>query len=503
MEQQRASGTGGQYAPVIGSGPLRSGDSGPLVPEAALGAAIAQVARPEQLTGTGHGVPEFVAGAAQLVQSLAAQFPLARLPQDAVGETVGMAQALVQAGQSLLVMATHEATVRGLPGQSGHSVPDWITTWAPHIDRSEALATARVADTIEASHRFDPLDPTTQAPAVEGPTARDGQEAAEEEAGCGHAPVCLGTLGARVAQGRARVSRANMITRFVQEMTPAAEATSLQAMATLFTDHVEQLGPRELGLAIKEARTHLKKPPEDETDAQKKASRRLFRRIGTLAGLAEWQLLLDDEAEAVLHAALDPLTRPRPSADEHGLRQLDPRTASQRRADALVEILTRAGAIDDADAPTSGAGRIQVTTSLDALAGAVPGGGTDEHGHHLSAGAIRRLACDADLIPVVLGGPSEPLDVGRLKRLYTPGQRQAVYLRDKTCSFPNCTIPPAWCQIHHVLHWVFGGRTDLLNAAALCQRHHTIVHKYGYTATITATDVDWHIPGSPSATGFT
>ncbi|MCK0114366.1 hypothetical protein MWU75_19730, partial [Ornithinimicrobium sp. F0845] len=74
---------------------------------------------------------------------LAGEFPLASLPEVALGEVVGAAQALVQAAQSLMTAATHEAVSRGLPGQSGHKVADWITTWAPRIDRSEALATAR------------------------------------------------------------------------------------------------------------------------------------------------------------------------------------------------------------------------------------------------------------------------------------------------------------------------------------------------------------------------
>lgn len=460
-----------RYAPVIGPGPLPTGpgsESGPLVPEPLAGVpgslAPSTPDGPVRATDSGHAVPEFLAGVAQMVQTLAGAFPMENLPERSVGEAVGMAQALAQAAESLVVMATREAVTRGLPSDSGHSVADWITTWAPDTLRQEALATARVAE--------------------------------------GMADERLEALSAKVADGTARVTHANMVERFVQEMTPIADAESLAAMTTLLTDHIDQLTTRELGVAIKKAKVSLKKPDDDDEAAEKEASRRLFRRLGTVAGLSEWQLLLDDEGEALLEAALDPLTAPRPSGDEHGADQLDPRTASQRRADALVEILTRAGCTDDADAPTSGAGQILVTTSLDALAGKVPGGGTDERGHHLSAGAIRRLACDANLYPVVLGGPSEPLDVGRVKRLFTPGQRKAIYLRDRHCSFPGCTVPPAWCQIHHVLHWVFGGDTDLLNAAALCQRHHTIVHKFGYTARVTETGVTWHIPQRATALGF-
>ena len=127
----------------------------------------------------------------------------------------------------------------------------------------------------------------------------------------------------------------------------------------MLTDNIESLTSAQMTLAIREAKLALKKPDDDDSDEEKLTNRRLLRRVGTVAGLAEWQLLLDEEAEGILQAALDPLTKPRPSADEFGHQQHDPRTASQRRADALVEILGRSAATDDSDLPTSGAAKIQ------------------------------------------------------------------------------------------------------------------------------------------------
>ena len=101
------------------------------------------------------------------------------------------------------------------------------------------------------------------------------------------------------------------------------------------------------------------------------------------------------------------------------------------------------------------------------------------------------MACDADLIPVVLGGASEPLDVGRAKRLFTGGLRTAIIHRDRHCTFPGCDRPPDWCDAHHVKPWWAGGETTLTNAALLCARHHTIVHRDLLTATVTPTGVTW------------
>lgn len=63
---------------------------------------------------------------------------------------------------------------------------------------------------------------------------------------------------------------------------------------------------------------------------------------------------------------------------------------------------------------------------------------------------MRRLCCDADLMPVVLGAASEILDVGRTQRLVTPAIRKALSLRDGGCVFPNCTAPDASCEAHHL-----------------------------------------------------
>jgi hypothetical protein len=103
------------------------------------------------------------------------------------------------------------------------------------------------------------------------------------------------------------------------------------------------------------------------------------------------------------------------------------------------------------------------------------------------------MACDAEVIPIVLGAESDPLDVGRQERLFTKGLRTAVVHRDKHCTFPRCERPPTWTRVHHVTHWLDGGTTSLLNAALLCEKHHLIVHRDNLTATVTTTGVTWHL----------
>jgi len=103
--------------------------------------------------------------------------------------------------------------------------------------------------------------------------------------------------------------------------------------------------------------------------------------------------------------------------------------------------------------------------------------GSRATGELISPDTVRRIACDAGIIPVVLGGRSEVLDQGVTQRLFTLGQIRALWRRDRHCTFPGCDVPAAWCDAHHLVHWIDGGATDLDNAALLCGRHHTVVHR--------------------------
>jgi HNH endonuclease len=92
-----------------------------------------------------------------------------------------------------------------------------------------------------------------------------------------------------------------------------------------------------------------------------------------------------------------------------------------------------------------------------------------------------RLRAAMALLPPVLGGaPSRPLEVGRATRVIAPAQRAALAARDGGCVFPDCDRPLAWCDAHHLWHWVDGGPTDLDNLALVCRAHHRRVHEGGW-----------------------
>ena len=94
----------------------------------------------------------------------------------------------------------------------------------------------------------------------------------------------------------------------------------------------------------------------------------------------------------------------------------------------------------------------------------------------IDASTARRLACDAAVIPAVLNGRSEPLDIGRRTRTVPTALRRALVLRDRGCAFPGCTVPASWCDAHHRQHWADGGATALPNLVLLCGVHHELIH---------------------------
>ena len=216
-------------------------------------------------------------------------------------------------------------------------------------------------------------------------------------------------------------------------------------------------------------------------------------------GAWHFDLTLDTEGRAVLEAAIGPGSAPQLGPDG----ERDTRVAPQRRGQALMDVLSRSASASATDMVSSGGVKttVLVTMTLDGLrdrVGAATVLGSRAGGDLLPPETVRKLACDARVIPVVLGGSGEILDEGRAQRLFTPAQLRALWLRDRHCSFPGCTSPAHWCDAHHLIHWCDGGLTDLGNGALLCPRHHTVVHRDRLAGTINSDGgVEWdRTPGS-------
>ena len=178
------------------------------------------------------------------------------------------------------------------------------------------------------------------------------------------------------------------------------------------------------------------------------------------------------------------------------------RTPAQRDADVLAYVLaglthtdTDAAAVDRLLERAHRNGRapheeptprrlppaqINVLIGLDALRGQTDEMGLTDAGTELPPQVVRLLACDSEIIPMVLGGPGGSADIGRARRTVPPRLRRLLIARDKHCRWPSCGEPPSRCDAHHIEHWVAGGPTDLDNLVLLCHRHHHHLHQHGY-----------------------
>jgi len=213
----------------------------------------------------------------------------------------------------------------------------------------------------------------------------------------------------------------------------------------------------------------------DQSAAQEDADhlhrRRHLHVAQTIGGMVRLDGELDPVGGKTVMIALRSL------ADPGAIDPGDDRSASQRRADALVDMC--ADHLQHGEVSESGGSRPQmvVTVSLDDLA--LNGTRTREmdDGTVIDAASARRIACDAAVSRVLMRGESEVLDVGRTTRVVPSAVRRALILRDKACTHPGCTRPHHWCDAHHVVHWADGGPTSLDNLVLLCRRHHREAHR--------------------------
>ena len=149
---------------------------------------------------------------------------------------------------------------------------------------------------------------------------------------------------------------------------------------------------------------------------------------------------------------------------------------------ALCELLER---LDGSQVPEMSTGAtVVVTMTLETLAGGLAA--TLDTGDRIAAHTARRLACEAGIIPVVLGGRREVLDQGRRKRLFTRAQRVSLATRDGGCTAAGCRTAAWFCHAHHDQPWAAGGTTDLTNGRLLCPTHHRTAHAPRYDTRVLA-----------------
>lgn len=287
-------------------------------------------------------------------------------------------------------------------------------------------------------------------------------------------------LADALKDGSISVAQAEAIIHGLKRLPASLGRHDLERCQRQLLEYSEDLGPAELRVAAMRIWELLDPAGAEELEAARLAREerrakagRGFRLTPDFHGAMRISGSLPMADGALLQAQLDALM---PSAASYAGADDVPPDADARRADALM---TLAGiAANAGEVPHHGGDRphIHITMPLGLLTNNGPGAavfGFD--GETLSAGEARRLACDAGIIPIVLGSESQPLDVGREYRLVSKGIRAALMHRDQGCAFPHCTARPAACEAHHIAPWWSGGGTSLDNLVLLCPYHHRLV----------------------------
>jgi hypothetical protein len=203
---------------------------------------------------------------------------------------------------------------------------------------------------------------------------------------------------------------------------------------------------------------------------------------------------LDREAAEIFRSALSPLAAPRPSTDT----EIDLRTTTHRDADALVDLASRA--LSDGALPTEGGERPQivVTVSLAVLQGRI-GTAHLALGGPINTDIARRLACDAEVIPVVLSSRGEPLNIGRATRTVPTAIRRAVLLRDGGVRFRGVQYRLAGATSTISCTGSTTARPAWENCVALCGRHHRLLHHFPWQIQMTSGIPEFYPPPGSTA----
>ncbi|TQN40687.1 uncharacterized protein DUF222 [Blastococcus colisei] len=252
----------------------------------------------------------------------------------------------------------------------------------------------------------------------------------------------------------------------------------------ILTDAALALGPEDTAQAV---RRWVAGIDPDGTLDDAAGLPRVFRMATSAGGRTYLSGHLDPVGAETVHTALEAVMNGhRPAGDR--------RSSAERQGDALVELCRQALHGDQLPDVRGQRPHVRVTIDWMALCAerGMPGFGALSFGGPISAETARRIACDAGVSRILTGPNSLPTDVGREQRTAPAGIRRAIEERDLHCVFTGCTAPPAWCDVHHVDHWAWGGETSCDNGALICERHHTAVHEGGFRVARDPGTTVWH-----------
>ncbi|MDD9154086.1 DUF222 domain-containing protein [Plantibacter flavus] len=358
-------------------------------------------------------------------------------------------------------------------------------------------AVAAALEPYDATEPIHDLDATTE-------PATDPHSTTAEDDPHDHRP--LGTPRSPLS-----VDGAAVIIRELRNAGRICTKPELQAASVIAIEHAAHAPLQDVTRIAKLVRTRLDQDGREPRDELlRRAERCTIHELPT--GMTLLRAELAPESAAFIRAGLDALigatTRkphfihpdtadPAHQPDGSGHPMPDGPTlipTDRRRAIALTETFRHLAGCSSAATELTPV-TVIIRTDHDTLETGLGAATIDGIDEPIGPGTLRRLAADANLIPMILNGPSQVLDLGTSTRLFTRGQKLALAERDGGCAWTGCTHPPSFTEAHHITWWSQGGPTNLDNGILLCPFHHHRIHDDHWTITI-QNGVPWFIPPS-------
>ena len=313
----------------------------------------------------------------------------------------------------------------------------------------------------------------------------------------------LGEVGEALSEGAISSDHARIIAATMRRLPEELSQEHRDAIETHLVIQARHLVPGQLRKvarrALEATERSLREVDEDEDEQLRDEERRALARTRlTLRdngdGTTNGHFTVPTHAASMLRKLVQQIASPRRDrareangepceGSEDGTTTYDATDWAHRYGLALLEILEH---LPTDRLHSKVAATVVATVAIGALRSGV-GAAQLDTGDVVSAGQVRRLACNAGILPAVLGGSSLPLDLGRTDRFFTEAQRVALATVYSECAAVGCDRPFSWCELHHEDAWSAGGRTDLDVAVPLCGYHHRRMHDPAF-ATSVSTD---------------
>ena len=289
----------------------------------------------------------------------------------------------------------------------------------------------------------------------------------------GSLPAMSGQLG----KGRIGVEHADTLVDAVRRLDDNGR-TVLQSLDEELATAAAASTPAQFRRYVERVVDQLAADQGLERAARQRDATSLTKGINSETGMYWLRADFDPESGARLFRAIDAQTAALSKATDAASTSASSSDRSNLAARALVGLATSSNR-------TTRPGRVELLAlvDLDTLVSGLRDHSVCEFddGTDIPVATMRRLACDAHILPVVLGGDGVALDVGRSRRLATEDQRRALRAMYRTCGIGTCDVPFDRCEIHHVDEWgAHEGDTNLDRLIPSCSRHHHLVHEGGW-----------------------